>query len=476
MNSIRSNVGPGKRTTKGNSINEAADIKCFLTRKMVPSMVPTVKTVALLALTALVASCNYPFLLGRSKAPSGPNALAVVFDSAAAGAHLRWGQPGAKGFQRYRVERSNGMEFAPVADIAHFADTSYVDDGLLSDELYRYRVVTVYGPSSANSNDGKYDSLLSVEVEGGIHRFVNSWSVGDGFLPTRMALNSKGVLHVVGAGANWVARFDRGGNPMGRWQYAAAENACLETGTLDGPGVAFDNDDNLYVLYNSRRPGQAPQARWTKFDPQGEELWTTDLNGVFARHIVIHESEIFVESISHLKQFDTSGASVADYRVPALLVSSLRFWHGNFAALVEPLNFAQVGWGAPRLVIYSGAARDQVEVAIGRDPMTEEDRGAGLLNRPSDFAVDESTDRAFVVNAGRGRIEVFRDGRYLTRWGKRTDGSETFDFTGSLAVIDDMSDGSLRDKEVVAGGIARDVEGYIYVADTFADRIQKYRP
>ena len=450
-----------------------ADI--FLTDKMVASIVPTVKTVAWLALTALVTSCTYPFLLGSSKVPFGPNALSAAFDSATASASLRWQKPAVKDFRRYRVERSNGRGYAPVAEVTRFADTSYVNDGLLSDEVYRYRVVTVFG-GRAHSEEDDYDSLLSAEVAGGIHRFVNSWPVAEEFLPTRMAINSQGVLHVVGAGANWVERFDRGGNSMGRWQYAAEENACLETGTLDGPGVAFDTDDNLYVLYNSRRPGQSPQARWSKFDAHGNEVWTTDLNGVFARHIAIHGSEIFIESISHLKQFDTSGESVADYRVPALLVSSLRFWHGNFAALVEPLNFSQVGWQSPRLVIYSGATRDQVEATIGRDPMTEADRGAGLLHRPSDFVVDESTDRAFVVNAGRGRIEVFRDGRYLTRWGKRTDGSGSFNFTGTLAVIDDMSDGSLREKEVVAGGIARDVDGTIYVADTFSDRIHKYHP
>ena len=432
------------------------------------------KTATLFALTALVASCSFPFVLGRSKAPSGPNALTVALDSATASAGLRWQRPRLKGFRHYRVERANGKEFQAVAVLSHSADTSYVDTGLLADEVYRYRVATVFGCDG--SVDGKRDTLLSTEAQGSIHRFVNSWPVPEGFLPTRMALNSKGVLHVVGAGASWVERYDRGGNSMGRWQYATTENACLETGTLDGPGVAFDADDNLYVLHNARRPGKSPQARWSKFDPQGNELWTADLNGVFARHIAIHDSQIYIESISHLKQFDTSGAAVADYRVPALLVSSLRFWRGSFAALVEPLDDAQMGWQAPRLVIYSGAARDEVEAAIGRDPMTEGDRGAGLLNRPSDFAVDDSTDRAFVVNAGRGRIEVFRDGRYLTSWGKRTDGSTSFNFTGTVAVIDDMAAGSLRDKEVVAGGIARDAEGYIYVADTFGDLIHKYQP
>ena len=45
---------------------------------------------------------------------------------------------------------------------------------------------------------------------------------------------------------------------------------------------------------------------------------------------------------------------------------------------------------------------------MGRDPLSDEDRGAGLLKRPSDFAVDERSDRVFVVNAGHDRIEVFK--------------------------------------------------------------------
>ena len=31
-------------------------------------------------------------------------------------------------------------------------------------------------------------------------------------------------------------------------------------------------------------------------------------------------------------------------------------------------------------------------------------------------------------------------------------------------------------RQVVAGGITRDAEGYLYVADTFNNRIQKFRP
>ena len=39
-----------------------------------------------------------------------------------------------------------------------------------------------------------------------------------------------------------------------------------------------------------------------------------------------------------------------------------------------------------------------------------------------------------------------------------------------------MSGSQPVDKEVVAGGIAHDHDGFVYVADTFNGRIQKFAP
>ena len=93
-----------------------------------------------------------------------------------------------------------------------------------------------------------------------------------------------------------------------------------------------------------------------------------------------------------------------------------------------------------------------------------------------DFIVDEATSRSFVVNAGRNRIEVFRKDRFLTNWGEEGSRIGQFRFAGRTTVIDDMTMGTVTERRVVAGGIARDGEGYIYVADTFNNRIQKFQP
>ena len=42
--------------------------------------------------------------------------------------------------------------------------------------------------------------------------------------------------------------------------------------------------------------------------------------------------------------------------------------------------------------------------------------------------------------------------------------------------MDDLRTGSLMERPVISGGIARDLAGFIYVADTFNNRIQKFQP
>ena len=291
-----------------------------------------------------------------------------------------------------------------------------------------------------------------------------------------MVIDGNGTLYVVGVGTNIVERYDHRGHALGGWQFSSGVNACLETGTLDGPGIALDRHGNLYITHNQLRQGQSPRSLWSKFDSSGRHLWTKDLQGIFARHIAILGDEVYIESISHLQRYNTDGEVRVQYSVPPLLVSSLRFWKGDFAALVEPLSVVDVGWQSPRLVIYGGAERQEIETVFGRDPLSETDRGAGLLRRPSDFAVHEESDRVFIVNAGYGRIEVFIGGRYLTRWGRRHPDELAFGFAGTTTGIDDMASGTIHEREVIAGGIALNRQGYIYVADTFKNRIQKFRP
>lgn len=429
------------------------------------------KRLGTLCISLVGLSACLPFGAGAPRL-DGPPSLRVDFDSASATARLTWQRPPQRHFKRYEVERIDGDDYEILTKLGDGNDTTWTDDGLLGNRAYRYRVSSVFHAG----DDGKEDRLHSTVVEGGIHRFVNQWPVSDRLLPTRMLFDDGGTLHVLGAGGGWIERYDRGGHSLGRWPFHSGTNACLETATLDGPAAAFDDEGNLHVVYNLLTVGEPPSPQWTKLDANGRLLWTRPLQTVFVRHIAIDGQRVFIESISHLQEFDTDGTLGDHYPVPPLMVSSVRFWRGQFAALVEPLGFDTAGWQAPRLVLYGSAAREGVNRALGRDPLSPNDRGAGLLNRPTDFAAAADEDRVYVVNAGHDRIEVFRDGRYLTRWGEPGRGSAQFRFRGKAAVLADVSGTPPMTKQVVAGGIARDHDGFVYVADTFNGRIQKFAP
>ena len=96
-------------------------------------------------------------------------------------------------------------------------------------------------------------------------------------------------------------------------------------------------------------------------------------------------------------------------------------------------------------------------------------QGAGLedgyLFLP--LSVDRGPDGEFyVLDAGNARIQVFdAEGEYLTQWGTRGDDLDQFDFGAGYDAAASF-----------AGSICVDGEGFIYVADVFNQRIQKFAP
>ena len=422
-------------------------------------------------LAAALVACVGPFA-GKKVPPwlADPPVLKATFSSEEAAAHLVWHPVSSSGFLYGEIQRAAGSEFAAIARVESATDTTYTDGSLLANTQYSYRIVSFYG------EDETVHELVSTTAAGGFHRRVASWALAEGTTPTRLAISRNGTVFVVGAGRGRVERFDRAGRSLDAWVYTTEPLACMETSALDGPALALDDEDHLYVVYNLHRPSQKPEAFWAKFAPDGRLLWTRPLAGLFARHIVVDSDAIYIESISQLQLFDQAGEQQIQYAIPALLVASLRLWQGRFAALIEPLALRADDWQSPRLVVYDDPQRAAASRVIGRDPKSHQDRGNGLLLRPTDFAVDEAADRAFVVNAGHSRIEVFQRGHYLTRWGEEGEEDDQFRFTGRIQVVVDMATGQEDEREVVAGGIARDAEGFIYVADTFNDRIQKFQP
>ena len=95
------------------------------------------------------------------------------------------------------------------------------------------------------------------------------------------------------------------------------------------------------------------------------------------------------------------------------------------------------------------------------------DLGAGSLFYP--ISMDGSLDgRMYVLDAANARIVVFdKEGKFIAQWGRPGSGPGEFDFGDRSVIARGLN---------FAGSVAVDGEGYIYVADVFNKRIQKFAP
>jgi len=102
-----------------------------------------------------------------------------------------------------------------------------------------------------------------------------------------------------------------------------------------------------------------------------------------------------------------------------------------------------------------------------RSELRRIDHEVGGLYYPT--SMDGSPDgRMYVLDAGNGRILSFDgDGRYVTQWGEPGSSRGEFDFGDGLRLQTGLN---------YAGSICVDDDGFIYVADVYNRRIQKFSP
>ena len=304
-------------------------------------------------------------------------------------------------------------------------------------------------------------------MRGRIHGFANTWPAAPAsvnFLPTRLVVDDEGVVFVVGAGAGMVLRFDRVGNQLNPLRFTDARLACLGISTLEGPEIAIDSHRNIHVIYNVLKDGTTSEGYWAKFDTDGALVWNHQLEGLFVRHIAIDGNDhVFIESLGQIRQYDENGKLLFLGLLPPLMASRMQLWQSKFAVLVRPFDVNS----QMELRLYEDAVRsDGQKTLTSQLPITA----------ATDFSLEHAHSRIFVVNAHADRIDVFHDGQPHTGWGSSGTGEGEFCFTGTATVLDDLGSGKLLEREVFGGGITRDASGSVYVADTFNNRIQKFRP
>jgi hypothetical protein len=415
-----------------------------------------VSALLLLLVLSSFLSCSR-FNPSENASTTQPPALQVRFESECACARLSWVRSPNPEFRSYDVQQYEQNEWSTFESVESIDDTTLRAVQLEANRPYQYRVVTRSGNKDMPSN----------LVRGRIHGFANAWPAAApsvNFLPTRLAVDEEGVVLVVGAGTGMVLRFDRAGNPLNSLRFADARLACLGLGTLDGPALALDSKQNVYVVYNVLKKGTTPEAFFAKFDADGALAWNRPLVGLFTRNIAVDENDqIFVESLGQIRQYDENGKLVFQGLLPPLMVSRMQLWDGKFAVLAHPFEEN----ARTRLQLYEDPIRSPAERTLTHE-----------LPVPiaADFAMEHPRSRIFVVNSRADRIEVYHDGQPLTWWGSSGKDQGEFAFSGKATTIDDLESGRLLEREVVAGGITRDAAGSIYVADTFNNRIQKFWP
>ena len=368
-------------------------------------------------LSLCLVSCLYPPRADRGTVPglSGPPALRVRFDSVLAAAHVSWQRSPDSGFLRYELERRALGDSTVVAVLDDISDTTYVDPGLLGDVEYQYRVTAYL------DRNGSSVAVPSGVSTGAIHRRAGSWRTDEGggtFLPTRLAVSPDGLLYVVGIGRGVVLRYDVNGHLQAALPYASQRLALLAAAGLDGPCLAVSSRGDLYVACTVLGDRGSLAAQWSRFDADGKLVWTRPLPLPVVRLIFVDEQDhVHVCSATQSLEFDRDGQPAGTRQLlPPELVSSVRLWGGRVAALVQPLQSGDAVRLAARLQVYREWGRPDVDRAVGREPGSMDDRGDGVLAEPTDFVVDAASDRVFILDAGRQRVEVFRRGEFLTRW------------------------------------------------------------
>ena len=388
---------------------------------------------------------------------------AVKSDSRTATASLSWSRYDGPRFKAYEVWRRTEeiAEAKRVHQTEDILDTSFDDQDLDGNTEYSYTV-------KVEDTTGVFSE--SEERVGGFHLFMEEYLLeieGRTIAPHGLVIDADDNAYVAHRGSGvslFVAQYDISFQYRGRALVTQSGGAPLKEGKVD---LAPDGKGNVYGAFDLGGGG----VRVFKVDDGsllGRAITTEateerSLLGVS----VTEEGELLVASqsadtlsggsisiLARVFRFDEDGQELESFDVFADRAYNAEFLGMEVWDDTIGLILAQ-GYIQQNQLQEDGASGHTTLLGKGIG------YGNGQLFFPSDM-VKGDADRLFVLNAGAGRIEVFKGGKYLTKFGRP--GKER----GEFYFLDQI--------DVFRGGVALDSAGNVYVADWGNRRIQKFGP